>query len=118
MRDLITLVEGDDLHDTKRLMALTAFLSGRASNTSAKKQISQKAFIDLARSLGVNVTLETLGELIAQPPLNNILEPLSPGEDVVKFKGAASGDSEAKMSVDKAQETVNSAAKRAMKKRT
>lgn len=118
MRDLITLVEGDDLHDTKRLMALTAFLSGRAANTSAKKQISQKAFIDLARSLGVNVTLETLGELIAQPPLNNILEPLEPNSDVVKFKGAASGDSDAKMSVDKARDTVDKNAKRAMKSRS
>lgn len=114
----MNIVEDESLHDTKKLMALTAFLSGRAGNTTSKKEISQKAFIDLARSLGVNVTAETLGELIAEPPLNNILEPLDPGSEVVKFKGSASGDGDAKMSVDKARDTVDANAKRAMKSRT
>ena len=113
----MSLVEDDEsFHDTKKLMALSAFLNGRAGDTTAKKEISQNAFIDLARSLGVNVTAETLGELIAEPPLNNVLQPLEPNSGVVKFKGAE--DAEPKMSVDQARETVGANAKRAMKSRT
>ena len=112
----MNIVEDESLHDTKKLMALTAFLTGRAGDTTAKKEISQKAFIDLARSLGVNVTVETLGELIAEPPLSNILEPLEPNSAVIRFKGAE--DSEPQMSVDKARDTVDRNAKRAMKSRS
>ena len=101
--------------DAKKLMALSQFLSGRANDESAKKQISQEAFIDLAKSLGVNVTTENLGELIGQPPLSNILDPLDPQSGVVSFKGnteAATG-----MSVDQARAVVDSNAKAALKRR-
>jgi hypothetical protein len=101
--------------NTQRLAALSQFLLGRSQDESAKKQISQQAYIDLAKSLGVNVTPESLGELISQEPLNNILEPLEPNSGVVRFKG----DTEAStgMSVDQAQAVVNSNAKAAMKRR-
>jgi len=101
--------------NSQKLMALSQFLSGRSDDESAKKQISQQAFIDLAKSLGVNVTLENLGELIGQPPLSNILDPLDPQSGVVSFKGnteAATG-----MSVDQAHAVVDSNAKAAMKRR-
>jgi hypothetical protein len=101
--------------DAKKLMALSQFLSGRADDESAKKQISQQAFIDLAKSLGVNVTSENLAELIGQPPLSNILDPLNPQSGVVSFKGnteAATG-----MSVDQARAVVDSNAKAALKRR-
>ena len=96
-------------------MALSQFLSGRSDDESARKQISQQAFIDLAKSLGVNVTTENLGELIGQPPLSNILDPLDPQSGVVSFKGnteAATG-----MSVDQARAVVDSNAKAALKRR-
>ena len=67
----------------QKLMALSQFLSGRSDDESAEKQISQTAFIDLAKSLGVNVTAENLGDMISRPPLNNILEPLDPNSGVV-----------------------------------
>ena len=54
----------------QKLMALSQFLSGRSDDESAKKQISQDAFIDLAKSLGVNVAPENLGELISKAPLS------------------------------------------------
>ena len=101
--------------DAKKLMALSQFLSSRADDESAEKQISHTAFIQAAKSLGVNVTPESLGELIAQPPLNNILEPLEPNSGVVRFKGdteAATG-----MTVDQARAVVDSNAKSAMKRR-
>ena len=99
----------------QKLMALSQFLSGRSDDESAQKQISQQAFVDLAKSLGVNVTLENLGDLISQPPLSNVLEPLDPNSGVVRFKGdteAATG-----MSVDQARAVVDSNAKSALKRR-
>ena len=100
----------------QRLAALSQFLLGRSEDETAKKQISQTAFIDLAKSLGVNVTADNLGELISQEPLSNILEPLEPNSGVVRFKGdteAATG-----MSVDQARAVVDSNAKAAMKRRS
>ena len=100
----------------QKLMALSQFLSGRSDDESAKKQISQDAFIDLAKSLGVNVTPENLGNMIARPPLSNILEPLDPNSNIISFKG----DTEAStgMSVDQARAVVDSNAKSAMKRRS
>jgi hypothetical protein len=101
--------------NTQRLAALSQFLLGRSQDETAKKQISQTAFIDLAKSLGVNVTTDNLGNLISQEPLSNILEPLEPNSGVVRFKG----DTEATtgMSVDQARAVVDSNAKAAMKRR-
>jgi hypothetical protein len=101
--------------DTQRLAALSQFLLGRSEDESAKKQISQTAFIDLAKSLGVNVTLETLDELISRDPLKNILEPLEPNSGVVRFKGNT--EAETGMSVDQARAVVDSNAKAALKRR-
>jgi hypothetical protein len=102
--------------NTQRLAALSQFLLGRSQDETAKKQISQTAFIDLAKSLGVNVTADNLGDLISQEPLSNILEPLQPNSGVVRFKG----DTEATtgMSVDQARAVVDSNAKAAMKRRS
>jgi hypothetical protein len=99
----------------QKLVALSQFLLGRSQDESAKKQISTTAFIDLANSLGVTVTPDNLGDMIAKPPLSNILEPLEPNSGVVRFKGdteAATG-----MSVDQARAVVDSNAKAAMKRR-
>jgi hypothetical protein len=102
--------------NTQRLAALSQFLLGRSQDETAKKQISQTAFIDLAKSLGVNVTADNLGDLISKEPLSNILEPLEPNSGVVRFKG----DTEATtgMSVDQARAVVDSNAKSAMKRRS
>ena len=101
---------------SQKLMALAQFLSGRSEDESAQKQISQAAFVDLAKSLGVNVTSENLGDLINRPPLSNVLEPLDPAAGVVRFKGNTEADTG--MSVDQAQAVVNSNAKAAMKRRS
>ena len=101
--------------DAKKLMALSQFLSGRAQDESAKKQISQDAFIEAAKSLGVNVTQENLGDIISREPLKNVLEPLEPNSGVVRFKGDT--EAETGMSVDQARAVVDSNAKAAMKRR-
>jgi hypothetical protein len=101
--------------NTRKLAALSQFLLGRSEDESARKQISQAAFIEAAKSLGVNVTEDNLGDLISQEPLSNILEPLEPNSGVVRFKG----DTEAQtgMSVDQARSVVDANAKQAMKRR-
>ena len=101
--------------DSEKLVALSKFLSGRADDTTAKKEISQAAFIDLAKSLDVNVTSDNLGDTIAQEPLANVLEPLEPNSDVVRFKGNT--EAETGMSVDQARAVVDSNAKAALKRR-
>jgi hypothetical protein len=99
----------------EQLLALTVFLKDRAQDENAQAQISQDAFIQAAKSLGINVTAENLGDLINQEPLKNVLEPLEPNSGVVRFKGnteAATG-----MSVDQARAVVDSNAKAALKRR-
>jgi hypothetical protein len=101
--------------DSQKLLALTKFLSGRADDTTAKKEISQSAFIDLANSLGVTIDPTSLVDLISQEPLSNVLEPLDPNSGVVRFKGNT--EAETGMSVDQARAVVDSNAKAAMKRR-
>ena len=101
--------------DSQKLLALTKFLSGRADDTTAKKEISQAAFIDLAQNLGVSINPESLGDLISQEPLSNVLEPLEPNSGVVRFKGNT--EAETGMSVDQARAVVDSNAKAAMNRR-
>ena len=101
--------------DAKKLMALSQFLKGRAQDESAKKEISQDAFIQAAKSVGVNVTPDNLGDIISQEPLSNLLEPMEPNSDVVRFKGNT--ETTTGMSVDQARAVVDSNAKAAMKRR-
>ena len=100
--------------DPNALMGLVNFLDGRATDTGAQKQISQDAFIKLAQSLDINVTPDNLADIINQPPLNNILEPLDPNTGMIQFKGSEQGP--VPMPVNKAQDIVASAAKSAAKK--
>lgn len=100
-----------------QLMGLVSFLAGRAKDTGSQKQISQQAFISLAQSLDINVTDQNIAELVGQPPLSNLLEPLAPDspQDPIVFKGGEA-PAPATMPVNKAQNIVAAAAKSAMKK--
>jgi hypothetical protein len=100
--------------NAQKLLALTTWLADRAQDENARGEISQAAFIDVAKSLGVNVTKENLGELVSQDPLKNVLEPLDPNSGVVRFKGEL--EPTTGMTVNQAQEVVNSNAKAAMKR--
>lgn len=104
----------NDNINTQKLAAISQFLSGRSEDQAAKKQISQDAFIDLARSFGINVTKENLAELISRDPLKNLLEPLEPNSGVVRFKGST--EQTTGMTVDQAQNVVDKNAKAAMRR--
>jgi hypothetical protein len=103
--------------DSGKLLALTQFLAGRAGDTNSKKQISTQAFIELAQGLGVNVTADTLGDLIAKEPLSNVLLPYEPNSNVIKFKGNDE-PSNTQMDTAQAEKVVDSNAKAAMKRRS
>ena len=100
--------------DPNTLLGLVQFLNGRAQDTDAQKQISQDAFIELAQSLGINVTSQNLAQIVGAPPLNSVLEPLDAQSGMITFKGADIGPG--KMTVPQAQQVVNKMAKSAMKR--
>jgi aryl-phospho-beta-D-glucosidase BglC (GH1 family) len=100
----------------EQLLALSTFLKDRAQDENAQAQISQDAFIQAAKSLGINVTVDSLGSLINQEPLKNVLEPLEPNSGVIRFKGNT--EATTGMSVDQARAVVDSNAKAAMKRRS
>jgi hypothetical protein len=93
---------------------LVQFLNGRATDTSAKKEISQDAFIKLANDLDINITSQNLADVVSQEPLSNLLEPMDPNTGVLTFKGA--GEPNVAMPVNKAQDIVAAAAKSAASK--
>jgi hypothetical protein len=100
--------------NTQKLTALIDFLAGRAEDQNAKKQISKAALINAAKNLGVNINDQILSELILKDPLKNILEPIEPNSDVIRFKGNTEVDTA--MPVDAAQDIVAQNAKAAMKR--
>jgi hypothetical protein len=102
--------------EPQQLMGLVSFLAGRAEDRGAQKQIDQNAFIELAGNLGIVIAKNQLADLVGQPPLSNILEPLAPNSnDPIMFKGEDT-PADVKMPVNKAQNIVASAAKSAMKR--
>lgn len=100
--------------ESKKLVALATFLSDRADDETAKKQISQNAFVQLAKSLGVNVTEENLAQVISTGPLQSVLEPFDPASGIIRFKG--NPDTDTGMSVDRAEDIVDKNAKSAMRR--
>ena len=109
-------VESGNSLDPNKLMGLVNFLSGRADDQNAQKQISTDAFISAARSLGFPVSQKNIVSIVSQPPLDSVLEPMdSQNPTIIKYKGAAP-EGPTEMPVNKAQDIVASAAKSAMQR--
>ena len=100
--------------NAKKLASLVDFLAGRAEDTNSKKEISKQAFINAAKNIGININEQILAELISQDPLKNILEPIEPNSNVIRYKGNQQVDTA--MPVNKAQDIVAKNAKAAMKR--
>lgn len=105
----------NSVKSNEKLLALATFLKDRAQDENAQAQISQDAFIKAAESLDINITPESLADMISKEPLKNVLEPLEPNSGVVRFKGNT--EAETGMSVDQARAVVDANAKQAMKRR-
>ncbi len=109
-------VEGSDSPDPKKLLGLVNFLSGRADDENAQKQISTAAFISAARSLGFPVHEKNIVSVVSQPPLDSVLEPMDPKNPrIIRYKGS-SPEGPTQMPVDKAQDIVAASAKSAMRR--
>ena len=105
-------VENSSSLDPNKLMGLVNFLSGRADNENAQKQISTDAFISAAQSLGFPVNHRNIVSIVSTPPLDSVLEPLDPNNPgVIMYKGAETGPTQ--MPVNKAQDIVAASAKQA-----
>ena len=105
-------VESVNSLDPNKLMGLVNFLSGRADNENAQKQISTDAFISAAQSLGFPVNQRNVISVISTPPLDSVLEPIDPSNPgVIMYKGANTGATQ--MPVNKAQDIVAASAKSA-----
>lgn len=108
-------VENTNSLDPNKLMGLVNFLSGRANDENAQKQISTDAFISTARSLGFPVNQQNIVSVVSQPPLDSVLEPIDPNNPgVIMYKVAKTGPT--KMPVNKAQDIVAASAKSAMQR--
>jgi hypothetical protein len=112
---LIFEVENSESVDTDKLMALTQFLAGRASDTDSKKQISVPAFINLAKSIGININSDNIGDLISKEPLSNMLMPYDPSSNVIKYKGNEEPGDEP-IDPNQSEQIVAANANRALKK--
>ena len=109
-------VESSSSPDPKKLLGLVNFLSGRADDENAQKQISTDAFISAARSLGFPVNQQNIVSVISQPPLDSVLEPMdSQNPKIIKYKGATP-EGPTQMPVNKAQDIVAASAKSAAAK--
>jgi hypothetical protein len=96
-----------------RLLGLAEFLLGRAKDTGGQKQISMQTFLNLAHNMQIDLTPDTLQNMASRAPLDGVFMPIEPNSGVIKFKGNESGP--IPMPVNKAQDVVAAAAKRAMK---
>ena len=97
----------------EKLIALGQFLMGRAGDTGAKKTISINAFVNMAQSMGINISADQIRDIADKSPLNNIIVNIT--DDEIVFAGAGK-DSQVTdtMSVKQAQDTVEKMAKRAL----
>jgi hypothetical protein len=98
----------------EKLVAMVQVLSGRASDTGAKKEISVPAFLNLAQSLGISLHKDDLGTALGEPPLSNVFEPYQPSSETLQFKGAPVPD--VGLPPDSARDVVAKNAKAAMKR--
>lgn len=101
-----------------RLAALAEFISRRAEDENIRREISASAFINLARGMGIPLTVSQLKIISQEPPLSNLIANVEGPDndpDAVKIKFRPESDSEPnQMSPDQAKKTVDSMAKRAI----
>lgn len=112
MRDLLNIVdEGDEPNpNDETLAAIGQLIADRSADEDIESRLSTQAFIHIANKMGLSLTPETLMDLAQSGDLKNIIKDVN-AEEIV-FRGKRDIDSNAKMTVDKAKETVKKMAKR------
>lgn len=97
-----------------KVFALAKLLKARAEDTGAKPNYNTTAFINMAQSLGADITPDQLQQMAGEPPLSTVLNPMEPNAETISFK---TGEAQpVDMPVNKAQDIVAKAARSAMKR--
>ena len=91
------------------LVAVAEFLKSRQEDVGAGLSMNLDAFVNMLQSNGINISKDKLRDI--QPNLKNVIANITDNE--VIFKGAGEVDAPA-MTVDKAKNTVEKMAKRAL----
>lgn len=93
------------------IVALVQYIIDKNEADGVKGKISTQAFLRMAQNLGIHLSLTQLQTMAQQPPLSNMIADINDND--IKFD---LGMKNPTMSKDKARDTVNSMAKRAMKR--
>lgn len=91
------------------LAAVAEFIKSRQEDVGAELSMNLDAFINMLHSNGINISKDKLRNV--QPSLKNLIANITDNE--VIFKGAGEVDAPT-MTVDKAKDTVEKMAKRAL----
>jgi hypothetical protein len=108
------LFEFADNNSDQQLAMMTQFMIGRAKDQAAKMQMDMTAYINAAKSMGINITPELLASMVEREPLSNLIEPIEPNSGVVRFRGNT--ETTTGMTVDQARDVVDRNAKAAMRR--
>lgn len=93
------------------IVALVQYVIDKNEADGVKGKVSTEAFLRMAQNLGIHLSLTQLQAKAQQPPLSNMIADINDNE--IKFDLGLKNPT---MSKDKARNTVNSMAKRAMKR--
>ena len=93
------------------IVALVQYVIDKNEADGVKGKVSTQAFLRMAQNLGIHLSLTQLQAKAQQPPLSNMIADINDNE--IKFDLGLKNPT---MSKDKARNTVNSMAKRAMKR--
>ena len=100
----------------EKLAALGQFLIGRANDQNATSKLRVEAFISIAEKMGIPLDVESLQDMVMQGELENIITNMDNKE--ISFKSKKQVQDNPDLSIDKARNTVNNMAQRAMRKRS
>ena len=99
----------------EQLAALGQFLIGRANDQNATSKLSVDAFISIASKMGIPLDAESLQDMVMQGELDGVINNVDNKE--ISFNSEKQVDDNPELSMDKARNTVNNMAQRAMRKR-
>ena len=92
--------------------ALVQYLISRSDDLGTKGEVGTESFIKMANNMGVNLTMSQLQSMAQREPLSNMIHEVTPQSVSFDLTSADKNTT----SVDSAQKTVDSMAKRAMKR--
>jgi hypothetical protein len=99
----------------EQLAALGQFLIGRANDKNSTSKLSVDAFISIASKMGIPLDAESLQDMVMQGELAGVINNVDNKE--ISFNSEKQVQDNPQLSMDKARNTVNNMAQRAMRKR-